>query len=344
MATVIVAVLSLGIAFQPARATRADVFHMPAGQTSLQFVPVGDPGNTADSTGYGAVSYPYSLGKYDVTVRQYSVFLNSVAATDTYGLWSIHMATDFPALGISRTGSSGTYAYTVKGNGNMPIFSATWGSAARFANWLQNGQPTGGEGPGTTETGAYTLNGATDGAALMAITRNLNATYFIPTEDEWYKAAYYKADGTNAGYWLYPTQSNDPPSNVLSATGTNNANFSNPNFTDPTNLLTSVGAFAASAGPYGTFDRGGDLKQWNETAVDSSSRGVRGESFNQVGSGDFQSSSRGSGDPRRNFQNVGFRVANVPEPAGVVLLAVGFAGLLLAWMLRRRANGRLEGV
>ena len=59
----------------------------------------------------------------------------------------------------------------------------------------------------------------------MAITRNAGATYFIPSENEWYKAAYYKGGGTNAGYWTYPTQSNTAPSNVLSATGTNNANY-----------------------------------------------------------------------------------------------------------------------
>jgi hypothetical protein len=63
---------------------------------------------------------------------------------------------------------------------------------------------------------------------LTAITRNAGATYFIPSENEWYKAAYYKGGGTNAGYWLYPTQSNTVPSNVLSATGTNNANWSPP--------------------------------------------------------------------------------------------------------------------
>ena len=94
-----------------------------------------------------------------------------------------------------------------------------------FSNWLQNGQPTGPEGPGTTETGAYTLNGATTTAALMAVTRNPGATWFIPTEDEWYKSAYYKGGGPNAGYWPYPTQSDNTPSNMLPRTGTNNANF-----------------------------------------------------------------------------------------------------------------------
>ena len=54
-------------------------------------------------------------------------------------------------------------------------------------------------------------------------TRNAGATYVIPSENEWYKAAYFNP--SNGTYWTYPTQSNSTPSNVLSATGTNNANF-----------------------------------------------------------------------------------------------------------------------
>ena len=53
------------------------------------------------------------------------------------------------------------------------------------------------------------------------------ASTSFPTENESYKAAYYKTGGTNAGYWQYPSSSNTPPVNTLSATGTNNANFFN---------------------------------------------------------------------------------------------------------------------
>ena len=77
------------------------------------------------------------------------------------------MATDIicQTIGITQSGSSGSYSYSVTGSdsqaANCPIFDVSWGDAARFCNWLQNGQPTGAEGTGTTETGAYTLNGAT---------------------------------------------------------------------------------------------------------------------------------------------------------------------------------------
>jgi formylglycine-generating enzyme len=186
----------------------AGVFNMPSGQTSLQFVTVGDPGNVADTTvmatdgtsGYGSVGYVYQMGKYDVTVAQYCQFLNAVAKTDTFGLYNSWIGMVFSTIKIARSGNSGNYNYSVTGSYsqgvNCPIFNVTWGDAARFCNWLQNGQPafpagSPGEVTGSTETGAYTLNGANDNTGLMAITRNSGATYFIPSENEWYKAAYY---------------------------------------------------------------------------------------------------------------------------------------------------------
>src|SRR5208283_3650929 len=76
------------------RAGTINVFNMPPGETSLQLVTVGDPGNVADpDTGYGSVGYVYQMGEYDVTIGQYTEFLNSVAATsDPYGLYNANMA------------------------------------------------------------------------------------------------------------------------------------------------------------------------------------------------------------------------------------------------------------
>ena len=253
----------------------ADVFNMPSGQTSLSFVTVGDPGNPADpNTGslYGSVPYVYKMGTNDVTVGQYVQFLNAVAKTDTYGLYNSGMAASYSTISIVQSGSPGSYTYSVGGGygqaANVPIFDVTWGDAARFSNWLDNGQPTGPEGSGTTETGAYTLNGAVSQSALMAITRNAGAEYFIPTENEWYKAAYYS--GVGSTYYTYATSSNTAPGNTLSSLLPDEANYYISNYTDPTNYLTPVGAFAASPSPWGT-----SRPEWRCVGLERDGRGQR---------------------------------------------------------------------
>ncbi len=263
-----------------------------------------------------------------------------MAKTDTIGLYPSNLTTDLPTIGITQTGSSGNYSYSVTGSDtqgvNCPIFDVSWGSAARFCNWLQNGQPTfpagtPGEVAGSTETGAYTLNG--DTTSLME-NRNAGAKYVIPSENEWYKAAYYKGGSTNAGYWTYPTQNNAAPSNVLSATGTNNANYYNgSSFTAPANDLTPVAAFSASPGPYGTYDMGGDVLQWDE-ASGVESRGLRGYGWNSYSSNGWPASNRSFGSPTLVRDSIGFRVAIVPEPGSITLLACGVIAVLIWW--RRR--------
>ncbi|MGA2030753.1 MAG: SUMF1/EgtB/PvdO family nonheme iron enzyme [Thermoguttaceae bacterium] len=315
----------------------AGVLSARASTITMAMVTVGDPGNQADTTGYGGVGYTYQMGKYDVTAAQYAAFLNAVATTsDPYGLYNSSMATDTSyGCGISRTLSSGTYSYATTKNGSFPVNYVSLGDAARFSNWLQNGQPSEPEGNGTTETGAYTLNG--DTTNLMTETRNTGATYFIPTENEWYKAAYYKGGSTNAGYWTYPTKSNTAPGNTLPDTG-NNANYYLNNYTDPTNCLTAVGVFSESPGPYGTYDQGGNVWQWNETPVTSSSRGLRGGAFNDP-SFDLASFSRNNYTPTYEGSDIGFRVASSaasPEPGGIAMLLAG-ALAFGVWRLRRNA-------
>ena len=122
-----------------------------AGTVNISLVPVGDPGNVADPlTGYGNVPYTYYMGEYDVTMGQYAAFLKAVATTsDPYGLYNASMATATPTYGITRTSTSAGYSYGLVGSSaNVPVTYVSWGSAARFVNWLQNGEPTGSEGSG----------------------------------------------------------------------------------------------------------------------------------------------------------------------------------------------------
>ena len=306
---------------------------------SIETVTVGDAGNTPDvSTGYGAVADVFAIGKYEVTIGQYTSFLNAVAATDPYLLYNPRMTTDLNVAGIAQTGSSGSFSYSVIGSGNHPIPYVNWFDAARFANWMNNGATNG----ASTETGAYTLNGATNGIHTV----NPGATWSLPSEDQWYKAAYYKGGGTNAGYWLYPTQSDTAPGNVVGGAA-NQANYrrssnstyiysvtQSPDYSSEQNYLTDAGAFSDSASAYDTFDQGGNVYEWND-AVIGSFRGIRGGSWDNI-SNDLASSGRSSYPPEvaDADRGVGFRLATVPEPSTYALLLMTGAGAL--WMARRR--------
>jgi formylglycine-generating enzyme required for sulfatase activity len=172
------------------------------------YVTVGDINNTNDSTGYGGVSYSYKICRYLLTNDEYCAFLNLKAASDPNKLYSTQMSSERVG-GINRSGSSGSYTYSVKTNmGNKPVYFLSWFSLARYCNWLHNGKAS-----GSTETGAYTLNNALTGI----ISKNAGANYYIPTENEWYKAAYYKGGSTNAGYWSFATQNNNVPTPVFAS-------------------------------------------------------------------------------------------------------------------------------
>lgn len=309
----------------------------------IQTVPVGNPGNAADMRynldqrpeGFGRVNYTYNIGKYEVTAGQYCEFLNAVAATDTYGLYNPNMS-NWAAMGckIQRSGSPGSYSYSVASDyANRPVNAVSWGDAARFANWMHNGCPTGPQNASTTEAGSYTLNGATSDAALMAVRREASATWVLPSEDEWYKAALYDpAKPNGAGYWEYPTRSNSVPSNVFDSNQTNHANFRTGAYPDYVYTIgapyyhTEVGAFAGSPGPFGTFDQCGNGGEWSEgITLDTQKRIVRGGNFAGVISRPKYPSYF---SPTVEYAYSGFRLALVPEPATVILLALG--GLTLA--------------
>jgi formylglycine-generating enzyme required for sulfatase activity len=304
-----------------------------------QFVPVGNPGNandTATGNKYGGVNYTYDIGQYDVTLNQYATFLNDVAALDSYGLYNVKMASDVHIAGISRTGANGSYSYSVIGDGSRPVTYVSWFDAARFANWMNNGQPIGmGEVSGSTEDGAYTLHGANAGI----VTKNANAQVWIPTESEWYKAAYYDPtlNGGTGGYWLDAAKSNDPPGNTV-GNQPNQGNYFNGTYSvgGTGNLLTDVGAFTMSMSPYGTFDQMGLVNQWNDALVSSTDRGLRGGAWDSFGYTYLLSTDRGQSDPTFESADIGFRLATVPESSTWTSL-LGGAAVLLVWRRRRSA-------
>jgi len=311
---------------------------------TIETVPVGNPGNAADTrtqsdgtSGYGAVAYEYNIGKYEVTAGQYTAFLNAVAATDIYSLYNTNMWSDNYGCKIRRSGSSGSYTYSVAGDyANRPVNFVSWGDSVRFANWLTNGQ-----GSGSTETGAYNLNGAMTNAQLMAVavpsasqraawSTGAKPYFLLTSEDEWYKAAYHDKNAALAAtYFVYPTGSNTAP------TATNVANQlsvapGSANYHYVVDSPTNVGAYNSkpSTSAYGTFDQGGNLAEWNE-AVLGPCRGLRGGAFGTFAYDLHASDREAYYFPTGQDGSVGFRVSEVPEPASMAVLALGSIGMLL---------------
>ena len=264
---------------------------------------IGNAGNTVDNTAYGSVGYYYRMGKYEITNAQYAEFLNAVAATDTYGLYYSSMG----SYGITQSGSSGSYTYTVTdGYAEMPASYISWFDVLRFINWLNNGKPTGvAQEAGTTETGAYTL---TSVYGLQAYDENNlhdpSATYWLPTENEWYKAAYY--NGVSAVYYNYPTGSDSVPTAELPPGGSNSASFNN--VIGSPYFRSQVGEYENSPSPYGTYDQGGNVEEWTE-ATDGSNYYTRGGSYSQSYSA-LSVSSRIARSYSYQQLYIGFRVAS----------------------------------
>jgi formylglycine-generating enzyme required for sulfatase activity len=303
-----------------------------ASAVDVEVVSVGNVGNSADTTGYGAVDYAYNIGKYEVTAGQYTDFLNAVAATDAYELYNTSMTTDTSGYGcnIVRSGSAGSYTYSVATAwANRPVNYVGVGDAARFANWLHNGQPTGLQNSTTTEDGAYFLNGATGHDLRLVMTRQADWKWALPSENEWYKAAYHKNDGDTGNYFDYPTSSSVTPSSALGSPDPgNSATYYGPGgFTSPSYYRTEVGDHENSESPYDTFDQGGNVNEWAE-AADGYVFTYRGGCF-ATNATPLLTSYAVDGYGTTEIYKTGFRVTSIPEPATMGLLGLGFFGLVV---------------
>ena len=302
---------------------KADTFGSGANTFAIDFVNIGNPGNAPDvgagggiySSPYGGVSYTYRMGTYEISQAQIEKATASGLANVTAGAWS----------------------------GNQPAANMTWFEMAAFVNWMNTS---------TGHQAAYNLSqippdfaGNTWSLTLWSsaqawhldgenLYRNKDAYYFLPSEDEWYKAAYHKNDGVTANYWDYATGSNDAPTPVTSGTTAGTAVYNH--LAAPADVNNDGGL-----SPYGTMGQDGNIWEWTESDHAAPNddpvgfRNARGGNFD-YDAVPLQSSFRGYSDPRGGDNiGLGFRVASVvPEPTAAISLLLGL-GILA---LRRHRN------
>ena len=303
----IVAVLFAAFTLNIQPSAQADTFGTSGNEFTIDFVNIGNAGNAADTTTYGAVPYDYRVGKYEITQDAITKATASGMSHVTAGPWT----------------------------GNQPAATINWYEAAAFVNFLNTNSAKTAAYDLAWDGSAWSMNLWSSGQAWTAggtnLYRNKDAFYFLPNENEWYKAAYYNAGGTN--YFLYPTGSDTAPTAVASGTNAGTVVYNN---------IAAVPAIVDSAGGlslYGTMGQGGNVFEWNESALDgtnsssSENRAIRGGEWANA-AGPLRSSSRYNSDPTTEQNLIGFRVASVPEPSTYALLLMAGAGAL--WFARRR--------
>jgi formylglycine-generating enzyme required for sulfatase activity len=305
-----------------ARRAAADTFGSGANTFSIDFVPIGNPGNAADTTGNpnpaGSVAYGYRMGKFEVSREM------------------VNKANGAGGLGITLADMT-----PFGGNGvNRPATGVSWNEAARFVNWLNTSQgftpaykfttQPGDGGYGANQDIALWVSGDFGFNAANPF-RNSQSHYFLPSVDEWYKAAYY--DPTSGVYFNYPTGSDSAPSAVASGTAAGTAVYNGQ--LGPADIT-----LAGGLSPYGTMGQGGNAYEWEETESDlvnnssSSDRVFRGGYWDHD-FGSLLSSDRPGGSPVAENSGIGFRVASTPEPSTLILGVLAAAGLL-CWRRVRR--------
>jgi hypothetical protein len=217
---------------------------------------VDSSGNNPDGfePGYGRINYNYRIGKYPVTNSEYTLFLNEVAQAIGTNAETNSLVYYSPANGLNRDGKMANGIYREKltlddraiwqyfVNRHMedkPVVGVTWLQAARYCNWLDRRVVF----PDTTntDTGAYNLR-----TPLNSMPRSSHARYFLPSESEWYKAAYYGKESSSFVYRKFATRTNTIPSQIPSVNKYGEAPFKN---------LTDISLFDRFS-----FDRIGNLR------------------------------------------------------------------------------------
>lgn len=288
-----------------------ETFSHNAHSFQMQFVKIGDAGNSGKNAGLsrpiGDVNYEYWIGKFEVDAWQ-------IAVGNASGIVGVSVA-DWNHRGYTF----GT---------NPPATGISWQEAARFVNWMNisKGYSPAYKFASYDPFNSYdpTYTGLNDMMMLWDPNdvgynpnnpfRNSRARYFLPSLDEWFKAAFYDPtlNSGNGGYWDFPTTSNTAPTPVPG--GAVGAVYGSQ--TGPANVDD-----AGSLSWYGTMAQGGNVYELAETAFDLNNNDINknravvgggwGSPATQISS-DFMIS-RTPSEPNDSY-GIGFRVAMVVEP------------------------------
>ncbi|MFG0305096.1 MAG: SUMF1/EgtB/PvdO family nonheme iron enzyme [Phycisphaerales bacterium JB040] len=297
------------------------------------FVTIGDPGNRATTDAelsfltqglrLGAVSYEYRMATTEVTVGQWHEFVQAYAPIYDDRVQQGFLGFEFTGPQIYGTGSG---AFIREGYSENRAARVSWEYAARYCNWLHNGKVNE---AWAFENGAYDTSSFTqnsDGTWNHQAARNPDAKFWMPTIDEWVKAAHWdpeKNDG-EGGYWAYPTSSDSLSiGNLLPNDGGSR------NAGDEPQFPLDVGSFTSITSPWGLLDMAGGEQEMTE----SSTGGVlQGRSLMGSGYFDWAAGSLISDDLLGNIDYVdvfqvggGLRlVSAVPAPGSAVALSCIF--------------------
>ncbi len=292
--------------FASAATVTTDTFGSGNNQFDIQFVTISS--NTNPTSGYGIVDYDYRMGVFEITNEQWNQFKASVGGTVT---------------GDPSTAYDSDAFYT---GASQPTNNVSWYEAAQFVNWLSTS--TGHQAAYNFVDGELTLWDSSEAADGSHLYRHKDAYYFLPSEDEWVKAAYW--NGTELQ--TYATEDDSIP--------VANVDSSYDRFSDgPWN----VGSGSKELN--GTYDMMGNVLEWVESPfiysasteyAASSRRAMRGGCYTMVNVGGLKSSVHSNRLPEYESSGVGFRIASssaVPEPGSLIIWACGSLG---AFVLRRR--------
>jgi hypothetical protein len=239
------------------------------------YVTIGDPGNRAGAEeeypyglgrrGVGSVGYEYRIAQTEFTVEQHIQFALAYApyyfADHDRFTATPDFAGDFFTL-VNIGGQYGVSNY-VPSEAHKPS-NLGWEYAARHANWLHNDKRMDREAfeAGAYDTSTFTTN--PDGTHNHQWDPAPGARFWIPTYDEWTKAAYWdpNKDEGAGGYWQFPNGSDAQSiAGLPGKGGERNAGVTSEYPLD-------VGSFPGVQSPWGVLDMSGGQSEFTTTVID----------------------------------------------------------------------------